>query len=162
MKKLRALFLIPFLAIAAWMPMAAQTPHPAFKVVFAQASAAPSATVSWVASTTPGGTVTIYRCVGTPCTALSSFTQLVAGVVPAGPYVDTTITAGSYSYYGVLVVNGQPSAASNIATGTLSPQPLTGFAVARIRRRRGPVAGGGSCWIGCLDGFEEQEWQEMR
>jgi len=116
------------LAFFALPLVAQQNTHPAFKVAFAQTTTGNSATVSWVTSTTPGP-VSIYRCVGTPCTALSSFTLLVSGLPAAGPYVDTTVTAGQYSYYGVTVLNGATSAASNIATGTLSPQPPTGFSV---------------------------------
>jgi hypothetical protein len=105
-------------------------PHAALRVAFAQTTTGNTATVTWTPSTTPGGTVTIYRCVGTPCTATSSFTLLATGIAAAGPYVDNTITAGVYSYYGVTVLNGATSAPSNIASGTLSPQPPTGLAVA--------------------------------
>jgi len=126
MKKLSALLAA---LVVLSLPVSAQTKHPVLAVAFVQAQSGPTATVSWAASVTPGGTVTVYRCVGTPCTALSSFTQLAAGVTPAGPYVDSTVTAGSYSYYLTLTVNGATSVASNIATGSLSPQPPTNVTV---------------------------------
>lgn len=131
MKKIALLLTLFALPLAAQQKtVAAPITHPALRVAFAQTTTGNAATVTWVASTTPGGTVSLYRCVGTPCTATSSFTLLVAGLTPAGPYVDATITAGIYSYYGVTVLNGATSAPSNIATGTLSPQPPTGLSVA--------------------------------
>jgi hypothetical protein len=121
--------LLLLLALAAAIPVSAQSNHPALKVAFAQTTTGHSATVSWTASTTTGGTVNVFRCAGT-CATGATFTQIATAVAAGGPYIDTTVTAGSYSYYAVAVVNGASSAPSNIATGTLSPQPPTGLSVA--------------------------------
>jgi len=109
------------------LPASAQTKHAMLGVAFGQTSGAPSATLTWTASATPGSTVTVYRCVGTSCTA---FTQIATGIAAGGPYVDTTVTAGAYSYYVTATVNGVASGPSNTATGTLSPLPPTGLSVA--------------------------------
>jgi hypothetical protein len=122
--------LLLLLTLAVAIPVSAQTNHPALKIAFAQTTTGHSATVTWTAPSTPGASVTISRCAGTSCTVTTAFTQLATNVAAAGPYVDTTITAGQYCYIGVLVVNGASSAPSNIVCGTLSPSPLTGFAVA--------------------------------
>jgi hypothetical protein len=83
------------------------------------------AVLSWTASTTAGSTVNVYRCAGAGCTP----TKLTTGVVAAGPYTDTTVTAGAYSYYVTAVVNGAESGPSNTATVTISPNPPTGLTV---------------------------------
>jgi hypothetical protein len=81
-------------------------------------------TLSWTASTTAGGTVNVYRCIGASCT---TFTQLTTGITAAGPYTDSSVTAGAYSYYVTSVVNGAESIASNTATISVLPQPPTGL-----------------------------------
>jgi hypothetical protein len=112
------------------LPVSAQTKHAMLGVAFGQTATGPTATISWTQPVVAvGETVSLYRCAGTPCTALTSFTLLAAGISVAGPYVDTTVIAGPYAYYAVNVVNGFPSAASNIATGTLSPPAPTGLTV---------------------------------
>jgi hypothetical protein len=64
-----------------------------------------------------------------PCTALTSFTLLVSGVTLNGPYVDATVTAGTYSYYAVNVNGTQTSPASNIASASLPLPAPTGLTV---------------------------------
>ena len=80
--------------------------------------------LAWTASATPGSTVNVYRCAGVSCTA---FSKLTTGVAAAGPYVDTTATAGAYSYYVTAVVSGVESVPSNTATVTIAPLPPTGL-----------------------------------
>ena len=113
------------------LPVSAQTKHSMLAVSFAQTSTGPTATVSWTQPTgVPAGTtVTLFRCAGTPCTAPTSFTQLVTGVTASGPYTDSTVTAGTYSYYAVNVNGTQTSPASNIASGTLPLPAPTGLTV---------------------------------
>jgi hypothetical protein len=119
------------------LPVSAQT-NPMLKgntggffVRMAQTSTGPTATVSWTQPTgvPTGTTVTLFRCAGTPCTAPTSFTQLVTGVTASGPYVDSTVTAGTYSYYAVNVNGTQTSPSSNIASGTLPLPAPTGLTV---------------------------------
>lgn len=123
--------LIATISIMLSTALVAQSPHAALKASFAQTSTGPTATISWTQPTgVPAGTtVTLYRCAGTPCTALTSFTLLVAGVVASGPYVDATVTAGQYSFYAVNVNGTQTSPASNIATGTLPLPAPTGLTI---------------------------------
>ena len=113
------------------LPVSAQTKHSMRAVSFAQTATGPTATVSWTQPTgVPAGTtVTLFRCAGTPCTAPTSFTQLVTGVTASGPYTDSTVTAGTYSYYAVNVNGTQTSPASNIASGTLPLPAPTGLTV---------------------------------
>lgn len=92
-----------------------------------QTTPAPSVSLSWTASVTTGGTVTIYRCVGTPCTATSAFTPLATAVAAAGPYTDSAVTAGIYSYFLEAVVNGASSPPSNTVIITIAPAPPTGL-----------------------------------
>lgn len=117
MKKLFTLFLL----FAAWMPMVGQ---PKATLGAAQAPGSSFVSLSWTASTTVGSTVNVYRCAGASCT---TFTKLTTGIVAAGPYSDTSVTAGAYSYYVTAVVNGVESAPSNTATVSVSPQPPTGL-----------------------------------
>lgn len=123
MKRIAAVLALLLVSV---IPMLA-APH---GTLAAAASPAPSGlgssvTLTWTASSTPGGTVNVYRCVGASCTNL---TQLTTGVVAAGPYTDLTVTAGAYSYYVTALVNGAESLPSNTATVTVRPQPPTGLA----------------------------------
>src|ERR1700734_1887494 len=124
---MKTLYSLLALAAALTLPVSAQTKHAMLGVAFGQTAGAPSATLSWTASATPGSTVTVFRCAGASCT---TFTQLATGIAAGGPYVDTTVTAGAYSYYVTATVNGAVSAPSNTATGTLSPLPPTVLSVA--------------------------------
>jgi hypothetical protein len=118
-------FLVLFAALLAFPSMA----HAA--ALFGQASGSGSQiTLTWTASVTTGGTVNVYRCVGSPCTATSSFSKLSTGVVAAGPYNDATVTAGAYSYFVTALVNGAESVPSNTVTISVLPQPPTGLVAA--------------------------------
>lgn len=107
--------------------IAHSAPPPPLRALLGQTTPAPSVSLSWTASVTTGGTVTIYRCVGTPCTATSAFTLLTSGVAAAGPYSDTSVTAGVYSYFLEAVVNGASSPPSNTVIVTIAPAPPTGL-----------------------------------
>lgn len=78
-----------------------------------------SATLSWTASP-DGGTVNVYRASGS-CSA--TFSQLSTGVTSAGPYTDSTITVGTWSYQVTAVVGGAESAPSNCVTVSVLPSP---------------------------------------
>lgn len=73
----------------------------------------PSVYLTWTASITPGTTVNVYRCLGPSCT---NFTQIATGVAAGGPYTDTTVTSGSYTYYVTAELNGVESDPSNLIT----------------------------------------------
>ena len=121
MKKLSALLAA---LVVLSLPVSAQTKHPVLAVAFVQAQSGPTATVSWTQPTglPSGTTVSLYRCAGPSCTSTTAFTLLVSGVTVNGPYVDSTVTAGQYSYYLVNVNGTQTSVPSSIASGTL-PRP---------------------------------------
>lgn len=105
----------------------------------AQVTGGNSAHLTWTASTSAGGTVTVYRAAG-DCASATGFAAIASKVVAAGPYDDTTVSVGSsvgqnsatYCYYVTAVVNSAESGPSNkIAltfTNTVLPQPPTGLA----------------------------------
>lgn len=115
MRKLAALFVLA-------MPMMAAAPHAALTVATAPTG---GAQLTWVNPNTGATTINVYRCSGATCT---NFTLLVSGVTPSGPYVDTTVAAGSSSYQVKAVApDGTLSPASNTAVYTLAPLSPTGL-----------------------------------
>ena|ERR1700761_1963868 len=87
--------------------------------LLAAAAVAPhSISLAWTASA-DGGTVNVYRASGS-CSA--TFSQLATGVAAGGPYADSTVTAGQWSYQVTAVVGGAESAPSNCVTLTVLPQ----------------------------------------
>lgn len=104
------------------LPMMAAAPHAALTVA---AAATGGAQLTWVNPNGGTTTINVYRCAGATCT---NFTLLVSGVVAAGPYVDTTVAAGSSSYQVKAVAqDGTLSPASNTAVYTLTPLAPTGL-----------------------------------
>lgn len=105
-------FLLAFICLAA--PALAQSSH--------------SVSLSWKASSDTGGTTNIYRSTGS-CpssgTTPSGFTSLATKVVAAGPYSDTTVGIGQFSYYVTSVVNGAESIPSNCVTVAITPAAPT-------------------------------------
>jgi len=99
-------------------------PLVAHAAVLGAAATDTTAVLTWTASATAGSTVNVYRCAGASCT---SFAKITTGVAAGGPYTDTSVTAGSYTYYVTAVVNGAESVPSNTATVTISPLPPTGL-----------------------------------
>lgn len=107
--------------LAALLVLLPLSMHAATLAVIATPS---GATLSWTASATPSTTVNVYRCSGVSCT---TFTKIATGQAAGGPYVDSTVTSGAYSYYVTAVGVGGESAPSNTATYTLAPLPPTGL-----------------------------------
>jgi len=107
----------------------ARPPQPPAVPLIAAASGAPgTVTLTYVASVTPGSTVNVYRCVGVSC---SNFTQIATAQPASGPYTDSTVTAGAYSWYVTATVGGVESTShSNVASLSISPQPPTGLTAA--------------------------------
>ena len=86
--------------------------------------AAPSVTLSWTSSVTPGTSVNVYRgtATGGPYTLLTA-TPLAVGTVT---YVDTTVTPGNtYFYVVTALLNGLESIKSNETKAVMLPQPPT-------------------------------------
>lgn len=83
------------------------------------AKPAHTAKLTWKASTDAGTTVNVYRsttgCAGT-------FVKLATGVVAAGPYTDTGLSAGTtYSYQITAVLNKLESLPSACVTTPIVP-----------------------------------------
>lgn len=125
---------LALLSVFLALPLAAQPPKAALHAVLGQSgSTVPSVTLTWTASLTTGGTVTVLRCTGTACTAGSgTFTPIATAIVAAGPYTDTAVTAGVYAYYVVAIVNGASSVPSNIVQVTVTPLPPTALSASAV------------------------------
>lgn len=93
------------------------------------AAAQHSVNLTWTASTDTGGTVNVYKATAAcPASGISgvTFTKLATAQPAAGPYTDSTVTAGqTVCYYVTAVVNGTESAPSNTGGGTVPINPPT-------------------------------------
>lgn len=116
----------PFLAFIALAVIAVS---PTTSVMAAQ-TPAHAATSTWgvPADATAASTVTISRTAGS-CSGSAGFTVLASGLSMTQPYVDTTVTAGTYCYIAQQVLNGASSVPSNSAPVTVSPLPPLNFLV---------------------------------
>lgn len=88
------------------------------------AQASHSVSLTWTASSDTGGTVNVYRSTSTCPTGSavpSGFTSLATKVAAAGPYSDTTVGIGQFSYYVTTVVNGAESVPSNCISVVITP-----------------------------------------
>lgn len=97
------------------------------------AQAAHSVTLNWTASTdsttaTPG-TVSVFRALGAcPATGLgtATYTALTTTALAGGPYIDTTVTAGSsYCYYIGATIGAATSGPSNTYSALIPIAPPT-------------------------------------
>jgi hypothetical protein len=88
-------------------------------------------TLTWTASkdsnTSSPGTVSVYRAVGS-CPAIGigtlTYTNLTSAAPAGGPYIDSTVTAGTtYCYYITATINGATSQPSNTANATIPVFP---------------------------------------
>lgn len=96
----------------------------------ASAQTAHSAAVSWSAPSDAisSSTYNVYRAPGAcPASGLGTltFVKLNATPITGLSYTDTTITVGSWCFYGTQVQNGVESAPSNTAGGNVSPNAPT-------------------------------------
>lgn len=120
----RILLVISLLILPLYAHAAQPASSPAAPLL-AAAAAPGTVTLTYTASVTPGTLTNVYRCTGVGCT---NFTQIATGQPAGGPYTDSTVTAGVYSWYVTATENGAESTThSNVATLTISPQPPTGL-----------------------------------
>lgn len=98
-------------------------------LAFAQTSPH-SATLTWTApaDATAQSTATILRAPGA-CTGTPTFTSLATGQAINKPYVDSTVTVGTFCYAVQHVLGGAASVDSNLAPATVSPLPVTTLTV---------------------------------
>ena len=119
------------LAILIWL-LAAASP------VFAQHSVTVTFTASADAAANPSITYAVYRLNGA-CPAIaptsvsgSGFTQINATGITTTTYTDSTVTPGTYCYFGTAFINSTQSVPSNDAQGIIQPKPPTSFGVSSV------------------------------
>lgn len=89
-----------------------------------------SVTLTWTAPSdaTSSSTMTMFRATGA-CSGSPTFSVLASGLAVNKPYVDTTVSVGTYCYTAQHVLNGANSVNSNLASASVSPLPATGLSV---------------------------------
>lgn len=89
-----------------------------------------SVTLSWnpPADATSASTVTVFRAAGA-CTGTPSFSSLASTQPMTAPYVDSTVTVGTFCYAVQHNLGGAVSVNSNLAPATVSPLPITTLTV---------------------------------
>ena len=76
-----------------------------------------------------GGTINVYKAIGFCGSASQQFTQIATDVSLDGPYLDSSVTSGSYCYYVTAVVNSDESGPSPTTSVSIKPGPVTNFKV---------------------------------
>lgn len=76
-----------------------------------------------------GGTINVYKAIGSCGSASQQFTKIATDVSLDGPYLDSSVTSGSYCYYVTAVVNSDESSPSPTTSVSIKPGPATNFKV---------------------------------
>lgn len=123
----KSLSLALLLLAASENPIAPVMGKPAAPSAAQLTATAHSATLTWT-NPNSGGSITVLR--ANSCTG--TFSTLTAGVVAAGPFTDSSVTAATqYAYEVEAVVNGATSSPSGCVSGTIPVFPVTGVNVAQ-------------------------------
>jgi len=110
--------------------------------VFAQTPPPHSVVLTWTnsvdAAANPSITYAVYRlngaCPAVAPTAVSGsgFTQINTTGITTTTYTDSTVTPGTYCYFGTAFLNSTQSIPSNDAQAIIQPKPMTSFGVSSV------------------------------